>query len=270
MSWLSRLGGVLARAVCAALLAPCTNNQALDVSLAANRRWLVFLGRSLPPAASDPYLGPRLQHLEDAKASAGDPAKATARDLLADLIPSLWADLRWRRAALHRVRSGQALQPARDRFDRFTVRARDALTAAQREAQSFGHTYIGTEHLLLALLQGNEAVAARVLLAAGLNIDDVRGELLEIIGPGNTGAYAGQIGLTPRAKAAIQGAVKAARVLHHNYVGTEHLLLGLMDPAGGKYAAGKGIAAGLLLRHGLSPGALRAQVLKVLSEPPAR
>src|SRR3712207_6782660 len=114
-----------------------------------------------------------------------------------------------------------------DRFDKFTERARRVLTLAQEEAQRFNHNYIGTEHLLLGLVREGDGVAAKVLANLGVELNKVRSAVEFIIGRGDR-AVLGEIGLTPRAKKVIELAVDEARRLNHHYIGTEHLLLGLV------------------------------------------
>ena len=111
----------------------------------------------------------------------------------------------------------------RDRFDKFTERARKVLSLAQEEAQRFQHNYIGTEHLLLGLVREGEGVAAKVLSNLGVELNKVRSAVEFIIGRGDR-IVLGEIGLTPRAKKVIELAVDEARRLNHHYIGTEHLL----------------------------------------------
>src|SRR5215472_15205235 len=113
------------------------------------------------------------------------------------------------------------------RFDKFTERARKVLSLAQEEAQRFQHNYIGTEHLLLGLIREREGVAARVLTNLGVELKQVRESVETIISPGDR-AVLGEIGLTPRAKKVIEISVDEARRLNHHYIGTEHLLVGLV------------------------------------------
>ncbi len=145
-----------------------------------------------------------------------------------------------------------------DRFDKFTERARKVLTLAQEEAQRFNHNYIGTEHLLLGLVREGEGVAAKVLANMGVELPKVRSAVEFIIGRGDR-MVMGEIGLTPRAKKVIELAVDEARRLNHHYIGTEHLLLGLVRE-------GEGIAAGVLESLGVSLDKVRAQVIHVLSQ----
>jgi methylenetetrahydrofolate dehydrogenase (NADP+)/methenyltetrahydrofolate cyclohydrolase len=143
-----------------------------------------------------------------------------------------------------------------DRFDRFTEHARRVLTLAQEEALRFNHNYIGTEHFLLGLIREGEGVGARALTELGLQLEKVRVAVEFIIGRGDQQVF-GAIGLTPRAKNAIEFAVQEARALGHNYIGTEHILLGLIRE-------GEGIAAGVLSSLGVSLESARAKVYQLL------
>src|SRR3954449_12566436 len=145
-----------------------------------------------------------------------------------------------------------------DRFDKFTDRARKVLTLAQDEAQRFNHNYIGTEHLLLGLVREGEGVAARVLENMKVELAKVRTAVEFIIGRGDR-PVVGEVGLTPRAKRVIELAIDEARRLGHNYIGTEHLLLGLVRE-------GEGIAAGVLESLGVNLDKVRHEVIRVLSQ----
>jgi ATP-dependent Clp protease ATP-binding subunit ClpC len=145
-----------------------------------------------------------------------------------------------------------------ERFDKFTERARKVLQLAQEEAQRFNHNYIGTEHLLLGLVREGEGVAAKVLANLGVDLNKVRSAVEFIIGRGER-TVTGDIGLTPRAKKVIELSVEEARRLNHNYIGTEHLLLGLVRE-------GEGIAAGVLESLGVSLDKVRQQVNYVLNQ----
>src|SRR6516164_925735 len=114
-----------------------------------------------------------------------------------------------------------------DRFDKFTERARKVLQLAQEEAQRFNHNYIGTEHLLLGLVREGEGVAAKVLRNLGVELNKVHSAVAFIRGRGER-IILGEIGLTPRANRVIELAADEARRLDHRYLGTEHLLLGLV------------------------------------------
>jgi ATP-dependent Clp protease ATP-binding subunit ClpA len=145
-----------------------------------------------------------------------------------------------------------------DRFDKFTERARKVLTLAQEEATRLNHNYIGTEHLLLGLVREGEGVAAKVLSNLGVDLDGVRDQIEFIIGRGDR-MIVGEIGLTPRAKKVIELAVDEARRLGHHYIGTEHLLLGLVRE-------GEGTAAGALESLGVNLEKVRTQTIQVLSQ----
>jgi ATP-dependent Clp protease ATP-binding subunit ClpC len=145
-----------------------------------------------------------------------------------------------------------------DRFDKFTERARRVLTYAQEEAQGFNHNYIGTEHLLLGLLRETDGVAVRVLQTLGVDLRKVREAIEFIVGRGER-YLPGEVGLTPRAKKVIELSVIEARRMRHSYIGTEHLLLGLI-------AEGEGVAYGVLESLGVTRDAVRAATDKLLSE----
>jgi len=145
-----------------------------------------------------------------------------------------------------------------DRFDKFTDRARKVLTLAQEEATRFNHNYIGTEHLLLGLVREGEGVAAKVLAEMGVELNRVRSAVEFIIGRGDR-MLVGEIGLTPRAKKVIELAVDEARRLDHHYIGTEHVLLGLVRE-------GEGVAAGVLESLGVSLEKVRAETVRVLAQ----
>ncbi len=144
-----------------------------------------------------------------------------------------------------------------DRFDKFTDRARTVLTRAQDEAQRFNHHYIGTEHILLGLLRVDDGVACRVLRARGVELDKARMAVEFIIARGDR-PIVGEVGLTPRAKRVIELAIEEARGLEHNYIGTEHLLLGLIRE-------GEGIAAGVLESLGVELDIVRHDVIRAVT-----
>jgi|GEM_PF-3514704 len=145
-----------------------------------------------------------------------------------------------------------------DRFDRLTERARKVLHLAQEEAQRFNHPYVGTEHILLGLVREDSGVAAHVLNNLGIELHKVRAAVEFIIGRSDP-IVMGDMGLTPRAKRVIELAVDEARRLNHHYLGTEHLLLGLVRE-------GEGIAAGVLESLGVSLEKVRTEVLEVLRD----
>jgi prophage maintenance system killer protein len=142
-------------------------------------------------------------------------------------------------------------------FRRFTDRARRAVQLAQEEARLLNHHYVGTEHLLLGLLSEGEGVAAKALESLGISLEAVRAQVEELIGHGQS-APAGPIPFTPRAKKALALSLREALQLGHNYIGTEHLLLGLVRE-------GEGVAAELLVGFGAGHARLRDQVLQVLT-----
>ncbi len=145
-----------------------------------------------------------------------------------------------------------------DKFEKFTERARKVFSLAQEEAQRFNHNYIGTEHLLLGLVREGDGIAARVLANLGVQLPKVRSAVEFIIGRGD-GLVVGDPGLTPRAKKVIELAMDEARRLNNHYIGTEHLLLGLVRE-------GEGIAAGVLESLGVSLEKVRQQVMQVVSQ----
>lgn len=144
------------------------------------------------------------------------------------------------------------------RFEKFSERARRVLTLAQEEAQRFNHQYIGTEHILLGLVREGEGVASKVLNNLGVDLGKVRAAVEFIIGRGEKGTTS-EIGLTPRAKRVIELAVDEARRLNHTYIGTEHLLLGLLRE-------GEGVAAGVLESLGVSLEKVRTETNRILSQ----
>ena len=141
-------------------------------------------------------------------------------------------------------------------FDRFTERARTVLTLAEEEARALHHRYIGSEHLLLGLLAEGQGVAGHALTALGVGLEEARGVVATVTKRGDK-AVIGNLDLTPRTKKVIELAVGEARRLEHRYVGTEHLLLGLLRE-------GEGIAAGVLETLGLQLEQLRSEVLQLL------
>ena len=143
------------------------------------------------------------------------------------------------------------------RFEKFSERARRVLSLAQEEAQRFNHNYIGTEHILLGLVRETEGVAARVLSGLGVDLSKVRSAVEFIIGRGEKPTQ-GEIGLTPRAKKVVELAVDEARRMNHTYIGTEHLLIGLLRE-------GEGVAAGVLESLGVSLEKVRAETHRILS-----
>ena len=145
-----------------------------------------------------------------------------------------------------------------DKFDRFTKRARRVLTLAQEEAQRLNHNYIGTEHLLLGLVREENGVAVKVLRDLGVDPRQIRERIERTVGRGQRAMY-GKLSLTPRTKRVIELAVDEARRLGHHYIGTEHLLLGLVR-------AGEGVAVDVLKGLGVSLDKVRSQTARVMME----
>ena len=143
------------------------------------------------------------------------------------------------------------------RFEKFSERARRVLSLAQEEAQRFNHNYIGTEHILLGLVRETEGVAARVLSSLTVDLSKVRSAVEFIIGRGEKPPQ-GEIGLTPRAKKVVELAVDEARRMNHTYIGTEHLLIGLLRE-------GEGVAAGVLESLGVTLDKVRTETHRILS-----
>jgi ATP-dependent Clp protease ATP-binding subunit ClpC len=142
-------------------------------------------------------------------------------------------------------------------FNRFTERARKVIVYAKEEARRFNHDYIGTEHLLLGLIREGEGVAAAVLQKLGLDLETIRLEVEKLVQPGPQTQVIGDIPFTPRSKKALELAAEEARALGHNYIGTEHLLLGLVKE-------GEGMAYRVLLNLGLDLAKLRNEVMELL------
>ncbi len=142
-------------------------------------------------------------------------------------------------------------------FERFTDRARRVVVLAQEEARMLNHNYIGTEHILLGLIHEGEVVAAKALESLGISLEAVRSQVEEIIGQGQQ-APSGHIPFTPRAKKVLELSLREALQLGHNYIGTEHLLLGLIRE-------GEGVAAQVLAKLGADLARVRQQVIQLLS-----
>jgi len=142
-------------------------------------------------------------------------------------------------------------------FDRFTERARKVILLAKEEAKRFNHDYIGTEHILLGLIKEGEGVAAAVLQNLGLNLDIIRLEVEKLVQPGPSTVTSGDIPFTPKAKKVIELAMDEARNLGHNYIGTEHLLLGLIRES-------EGVASQVLLNLELDLNKVRREIMDIL------
>src|SRR5664280_1959985 len=147
-------------------------------------------------------------------------------------------------------------------FERFTERARQVVVLAQEEARTLKHNYIGTEHILLGLLREEEGLAARVLESLEITVERVRAQVVRIVGSGEE-VTSGQIPFTPRAKKVLELALREALSLGHNYIGTEHILLGLVRED-------EGVAARILLDLDAEPEKIRNEVMRTLSGPGRR
>jgi ATP-dependent Clp protease ATP-binding subunit ClpC len=143
-------------------------------------------------------------------------------------------------------------------FERFTEKAIKVIMLAQEEARRLGHNFVGTEQILLGLIGEGTGVAAKVLKSMGVNLKDARVEVEKIIGRGS-GFVAVEIPFTPRAKRVLELSLEEARQLGHNYIGTEHLLLGLIRE-------GEGVAARVLENLGVDLAKVRTQVIRMLGE----
>ena len=144
-------------------------------------------------------------------------------------------------------------------FERFTERARQVVVLAQDEARLLKHNYIGTEHLLLGLLREEEGLAARVLESLDITVEEVRDQVARIVGYGDEVA-SGQIPFTPRAKKVLELSLREALSLGHNYIGTEHVLLGLVRE-------GEGVAVRILLDFDADAEKIRNEIIRMLSGP---
>jgi ATP-dependent Clp protease ATP-binding subunit ClpC len=142
-------------------------------------------------------------------------------------------------------------------FERFTERARQVVVLAQDEARELRHNYIGTEHLLLGVLREEEGIGARVLQRLGVTLDEARAQLNRIIGRGDEPPASGQIPFTPRAKKALELALKEALALGHKYIGTEHILLGIAR-------VDDGVAASILSSFDADVDTIRNEVVRTL------
>jgi ATP-dependent Clp protease ATP-binding subunit ClpC len=147
-------------------------------------------------------------------------------------------------------------------FERFTERARQVVVLAQEEARGLGHSYVGSEHILLGLLREDEGLAARVLEHLDITLERVRAEVERIVSRGEE-VTAGQIPFTPRAKRVLELAQREALSLGQNYIGTEHILLGLARE-------NEGVATRILLDFDVDWEAVRNEVIRMLSGPGGR
>ncbi len=142
-------------------------------------------------------------------------------------------------------------------FERFTERARQVVVLAHEEAKGFNHDHIGTEHILLGLVRDREGIAAGALGSFDITVERVRGEIVRLVGIGQE-VVAGQMPLTTRSKRVLELALREALNLGHNYIGTEHILLGLV-------ALNDGVAARILVDIGVTPAQIRSEVIRTLS-----
>jgi Clp amino terminal domain, pathogenicity island component len=184
-----------------------------------------------------------------------------ATDLAAWLSPRLfpYPEPVAKEAPMHGWRPGRGRpRQANGMLDRMTARAREVIIAAQDEARALRHNYIGTEHILLGLVKEGDGVAGRALNALGISLEAVRQQVLEIIGEGRQ-APAGHIPFTPRSKKVLDLALREAMHLDHLYIGTEHILLGLVRE-------GDGVAFQVLTRLGADHARVREQVLGLLAD----
>jgi ATP-dependent Clp protease ATP-binding subunit ClpC len=145
-------------------------------------------------------------------------------------------------------------------FERFTKRARQVVVLAQDEARALKHNYIGTEHILLGLLREEEGLGARVLESLDITIDEVRAQVARIVGQGDEEVTTGQMPFTPRTKKVLELALREALSLGHSYVGTEHILLGLVRE-------NEGVAARILLDFDADAEKVRNEIIRMLSGP---
>jgi ATP-dependent Clp protease ATP-binding subunit ClpC len=142
-------------------------------------------------------------------------------------------------------------------FERFTERARQVVVLAQDEARHLKHNYIGTEHLLLGLLREEEGLAARVLEGLDITLEEVRNQVSRVVGQGDEPLVTGQIPFTPRAKKVLELSLREAMALGHNYIGTEHVLLGVVRE-------NEGVAARILLDFDADAEKIRNEVFRML------
>ena len=166
-------------------------------------------------------------------------------------------------------------------FERFTEHARQVVVLAQEEARTLRHHYIGTEHILLGLLREEEGMAGRVLESLEITVERVRGQVVRIVGSGEE-VTSGQIPFTPRAKKVLELSLRESLSLGHNYIGTEHILLGLIaqdagvafrtrrDPDSDRALEHEGVAPRVLHDFGVDAERIRNEVIRMLSSPEAR
>jgi ATP-dependent Clp protease ATP-binding subunit ClpC len=162
------------------------------------------------------------------------------------------------RVSVGRSEGTNARKAALSMFERFTDRARRVVVLAQEEARMLNHDYVGTEHILLALIRESGGVAAQALESLGITEETARQQVEEVVGPGQPGPQRGHLPLTPRAKKTLQLSMREAIALGHAYIGTEHILLGLLREDDG---APTRVLNGL----GVDPNRVRQQVIQLVS-----
>ena len=148
-------------------------------------------------------------------------------------------------------------------FERFTDRARRVVVRAQEEARTLNHDFIGTEHILLGLVREGQGVAAKALESLGISLETVRQRVEDAVPPGQVDSRPGHIPFTPRAKKVLELSLSEAKLLGHRYIGTEHILLGLLRE-------GEGVAAQVLAALGADLDGVRERVIQLLAEYQAR
>ena len=158
------------------------------------------------------------------------------------------------------VEKGFIHSPVQDAFQRFTSRARSVLSLAQEEAERLHHSYVGTEHLLLALLREGEGVGGIALRNLGVELEDAQRRVEEVVGRGSDGTHQPEpgLGMTPRVKRVLELARDEAQRLEHRYIGTEHLLLGIVEE-------GEGVAARILRSLGADAEKIRSEIHRLLT-----
>jgi len=148
-------------------------------------------------------------------------------------------------------------------FERFTDRARRVVVRAQEEARALNHDFIGTEHILLGLVGEGQGLAAKALESLGISLETVRQRVEDAVPPGQNPPRPGHIPFTPRAKKVLELSLSESKALGHRYIGTEHILLGLLRE-------GEGVAAQVLAALGADLGGVRERVIQLLAEYQAR
>jgi ATP-dependent Clp protease ATP-binding subunit ClpC len=162
------------------------------------------------------------------------------------------------RVSVSRGEESESRKAALGMFERFTDRARRVVVLAQEEARAFNHPHVGTEHVLLGLIREEGGVAAQALESLGVTAAAARQQVEQIVGPGQPGAHQGHLPFTPRAKKVLQLSLREAIALGHAYIGTEHLLLGLVR-------ADEGVAMRVLSGLGIEPARIRQKVIQLVS-----